>query len=131
RLRRAETLWDALIQPAGLAAVRCRQGLIAYFEQDLGRAEQLCQEGLTFLDQRNDEIVRSRTLRLLTDIALFRKELERAGVHLRQADEANRTVGDQTETAAILLAPAQLAHHPGCHAEAPVNARQSVAPDPA
>ncbi|MCB9115044.1 MAG: tetratricopeptide repeat protein [Caldilineaceae bacterium] len=127
RLRRAETLWDALTQPAGLAAVRCRQGLIAYFEQDLGRAEQLCQEGLAFLDQRNDEIVRSRTLRLLTDIALYRKELARAGVHLRQADEANRTVGDQTETAAILFAQAKLDHHLGYHAEALVNARESVA----
>ena len=126
-LSQAEAIWGTQTQPVGLAAVRCRQALIAYFAQDLNGAEQLCQEGLLFLDQRNDEIVRSRTQRLLTDIALYRKELERAGDHLRQADEANRTVGDQTETAAILFAQAKLDHHLGFHTEALANARQSVA----
>ena len=126
-LQHAEALYAAQQQPAGLAAVRCRQALIAYFERDLSGAERLCRDGLALLDQRNDEIVRSRTLRLLTDIALVQKELERAGDHLRQANEANRTIGDQTETAAILFAQAKLDHHHGYHAEALVSAQQSAA----
>ncbi len=125
-LSQAETVFVSLEQLSGLAAIRNRQALIAYRNDDFAGAEALCRQSLALLDQRNDEIIRSRTLRLLIDVDLARKELQSAGNHIRLADEANRGVGDQTEAAAILFAQAKLDHHLGYHAEALINAQRSA-----
>lgn len=125
-LSRAETVFASQRQPAGLATIRNRQALLAYRDEDFDGAEVLCHQALELLEQGDDEMIRSRTLRLLTDIELARKELGRAGNYIRLADEANQGISDQTETAAILFAQAKLDHHLGCHAEALANAQRSV-----
>ncbi len=125
-LKRAEAVFVSLGQPTGLAAICNRQALMAYRDEDFDGAEALCRQGLELLEQGNDEIIRSRTLRLLTDIELARKELQRAGNYIRLADEANHGISDQTETAAILFAQAKLDHHLGSHMEALANAQRSA-----
>ncbi|MBW7883210.1 MAG: hypothetical protein H3C34_11355 [Caldilineaceae bacterium] len=126
RLQEAEEIYEELEQPAGMATVRCRQALIAYRGDDPDLAERLCQESLTFLAERGDEIVRSRTLRLLADIALARKQLDRASEYCQLASAANQVANDRTESAAILFAQAKLDFHLGYYGEALTDAQRSA-----
>jgi hypothetical protein len=70
--------------------------------------------------------VRSRTLRLLADIAAREKHYALAQQYTTQALVVNAAVNDQTEHAAILFAQAKLAHYFGNEQEALASARQSL-----
>jgi len=126
-LEHAETSYTALGQPVGIAAVRCRHASIAYDQAAFDRATALCESGLQLLPPDGGELVRSRILRLLADIAVREKQLPLAQQYTQQAQQINATLNDQTENAAILFAQAKLALHFGNGAEALENARQSLA----
>ncbi|MCS6826759.1 MAG: tetratricopeptide repeat protein, partial [Caldilinea sp.] len=126
-LRRAEERYAAHGQVVGLAAVRCRQASIAYDQEAFDRAATLCEDGLRLLPPDGGELVRSRILRLLADIAVRKQELELAQHYTRQAQQVSAVLNDQTENAAILFAQAKLAHYFGNEAEALESALQSLA----
>jgi DNA-binding SARP family transcriptional activator/tetratricopeptide (TPR) repeat protein len=126
-LRRAETSYAAHNQPVGLAAVRCRQASIAYDQEAFDRAATLCEDGLRLLPSDGGDLVRSRILRLLADIAVRKQALELAQQYTRQAQQVSAVLNDQTENAAILFAQAKLAHYFGNEEEALENALQSLA----
>ncbi len=125
-LEAAELLYQQLQQPVGLASVKSRQALIAYTEDRDDDARRLCEAGLSCLPAGDGSIVRSRTLRLLTDLALRAKQLDDATEFCYQAQVANQVVNDPTETAAILYAQAKLDHFMGDHAAALANAVRSA-----
>lgn len=126
-LQRAETSYATHDQPIGLAAVRCRQASIAYDQEAFDRAAALCEDGLRLLPSDGGDLVRSRILRLLADIAVRKQELELAQQYTRQAQRVSALLNDQTENAAILFAQAKLAHYFGNEEEALENALQSLA----
>ncbi|GIV67435.1 NB-ARC domain-containing protein [Caldilinea sp.] len=126
-LRRAEASYAAHAQSVGLAAVRCRQASIAYDQEAFDRAAALCEDGLRLLPPEGGELVRSRILRLLADIAVRKQALELAQHYTRQAQEVSAVLNDQTENAAILFAQAKLAHYFGNEIEALESAQQSLA----
>ncbi|MFO7635530.1 MAG: NB-ARC domain-containing protein [Caldilinea sp.] len=126
-LQHAEEIYAALNQEIGLAAVRCRQASIAYDQEEFARAAELCESGLRLLPPDGGELVRSRILRLLADIAVRKKQLHLAQEYTTQAQMINATVNDQTESAAILFAQAKLAHYFGNEPEALDSAHQSLA----
>lgn len=126
-LERAETLYTALSQPVGVASVRCRHASIAYDQGDFDRAAALCESGLSLLPPDGGELVRSRILRLLADIAVREQQLSLAQQYTQQAQMVNAALNDQTENAAILFAQAKLALYFGNVAEALDSARQSLA----
>lgn len=125
-LQAAETIYRQLYQPVGIASVKCRQALIAYFESRDDDARHLCEEGLACLPPGDGAIVRSRTLRLLTDLALRSRQLNEAADFCQQAQAANQAVNDPTESAAILYAQAKLDHYVGEHAAALRSATRSA-----
>jgi tetratricopeptide (TPR) repeat protein len=122
----AETIYRQLYHAVGLATVKCRQALIAYFESRDNDARRLCAEGLDCLPAGDGAIVRSRTLRLLTDLALRSRQLDEAADYCHQAQVANQAVNDPTESAAILYAQAKLDHFIGEHAAALTSAVRSA-----
>lgn len=126
-LERAEALYTALNQPVGVASVRCRHASIAYDQGDFDRAAALCESGLSLLPLDGGELVRSRILRLLADIAVREQQLSLAQQYTQQAQMINVALNDQTENAAILFAQAKLALYFGNIAEALDSARQSLA----
>jgi DNA-binding SARP family transcriptional activator len=126
-LLRAEAVYTRLLQAVGIAAVRCRQASIAYDQDDLTRANALCEDGLRLLPPDSSELVRSRILRLLADIAVREKQLPLAQAYTAQAQSINAAINDQTETAAILFAQAKLLHYFGNEEEALASALQSLA----
>ncbi|HHY54072.1 MAG TPA: AAA family ATPase [Chloroflexi bacterium] len=126
-LQRAEAIYGALEQPIGLAAVRCREASIAYDRNDFVAATRLCKDALQLLPAEGGEVVRSRTLRLLADIAAREKQYALAQQYTTQAQVVNAAINDQTEYAAILFAQAKLAHYFGNEQEALTSARQSLA----
>jgi DNA-binding SARP family transcriptional activator/predicted ATPase len=126
-LERAEECYAALNQPVGIAAVRCRHASIAYDQGDFDRAAALCESGLSLLPQDGGELVRSRILRLLADIAVREQQLSLAQQYTQQAQMVNAALNDQTENAAILFAQAKLALHFGNEVEALESAQQSLA----
>jgi DNA-binding SARP family transcriptional activator len=126
-LQRAEATYTLLEQPAGVAAVRCRQASIAYDRDAYAQASELCADALRLLPPNGGEVVRSRTLRLLADIAVREQQLALAQQYTTQAQMVNATINDQTEHAAILFAQAKLAHYFGNEQEALANALQSLA----
>ncbi|HAJ35532.1 MAG TPA: hypothetical protein DCL15_07550 [Chloroflexi bacterium] len=126
-LQQAETLYTALEQPTGIAAVRCREASIAYDRSDYAAASRLCEDALRLLPAEGGEVVRSRTLRLLADIAAREKQYALAQQYTAQAQVVNAAINDQTEHAAILFAQAKLAHYFGNEQEALASARQSLA----
>lgn len=126
-LQRAETIYTELEQPTGIAAVRCREASIAYDRNDYAAARRLCEDALQLLPAEGGEVVRSRTLRLLADIAAREQQYALAQQYTAQAQVINAAINDQTEHAAILFAQAKLAHYFGNEQEALVNARQSLA----
>jgi hypothetical protein len=125
-LQAAETIYRQLIQPVGLATVKSRQALLAYVESRDDDARRLCEEGLAGLPAGDGAIVRSRTLRLLTDLALRSKQLDEAAGYCQQAQDANETINDPTESAAILYAQAKLDHFMGDHTAALASATRSA-----
>ena len=125
-LENAEVIYRQLHQHVGVATVKCRQALIAYFENRDEHARRLCSEALENLPSGDGAIVRSRTLRLLTDVALRSQQLVQAAEYCHQAQAANQSVNDPTESAAILYAQAKLDHFLGDHASALVSAVQSA-----
>jgi DNA-binding SARP family transcriptional activator/tetratricopeptide (TPR) repeat protein len=125
-LQRAEATYAALGQPTGIAAVRCRAASIAYDHDDYAEATRLCEDALRLLPVEGGEVVRSRTLRLLADIAAREKHYALAQQYTTQALVVNAAVNDQTEHAAILFAQAKLAHYFGNEQEALASARQSL-----
>lgn len=125
-LNAAEAIYRDLYQPIGVAAVKSRQALIAYFEDRDEDAKSLCEEGLNQLPSSDGPIVRSRTLRLLTDISLRSRRYEEAVEFCQQAQAANHTINDQTESAAILYAQAKLDHFMEDHSSARDNATRSA-----
>ncbi len=127
QLERAEAIYAALNQPVGVASVRCRHASIAYDQAEFDRATALCESGLSLLPPDGGELVRSRILRLLADIAVREQQLPLAQQYTQQAQMVNATLNDQTENAAILFAQAKLALHFGNMAEALDSARQSLA----
>lgn len=126
-LRCAETIYVALEQPTGIAAVRCREASIAYDRNDYAAARRLCEDALHLLPAEGGEVVRSRTLRLLADIAAREQQYALAQQYTTQAQVVNAAINDQTEHAAILFAQAKLAHYFGNEQEALASARQSLA----
>ncbi len=126
RLEAAHTIYQQLHHSVGVATAKSRQALLAYFEDRNSDARRLCEEGLNGLAEGDGAIVRSRTLRLLTDLALRAQQLEQAADYCRQAELANHTVNDPTESAAILYAQAKLDHFLENHAAALQNAGRSV-----
>jgi len=126
-LQRAEATYVALAQSAGVAAVRCREASIAYDRDEYARAAALCEAALQLLPTDGGEVVRSRTLRLLADIAARQRQFALAQQYTTQAQVVNAVVNDQTEHAAILFAQAKLAHYFGNESEALTAARQSLA----
>lgn len=126
-LQRAEASYTQLDQPAGVAAVRCRQASIAYDQAAYAQAGALCEDALRLLPPHGGEVVRSRTLRLLADIAAREKQFSLAQHYTDQAQSANAAINDQTENAAILFAQAKLAHYFGNEQEALISAQQSLA----
>jgi tetratricopeptide (TPR) repeat protein len=125
-LHAAETIYRQPHQAVGLATVKSRQALLAYFEKRDDDARRLCEEGLACLPAGDGAIVRSRTLRLLTDLALRSQQFDAAVDYCRQARNANHLVNDPTESAAILYAQAKLDHFMGEHAAALVTATRSA-----
>jgi nitrate reductase alpha subunit len=125
-LEAAENIYKGLQQPVGLAAVKSRQAHIAYVEERDDDVRRLCDEGLNCLPGSDGALVRSRTLRLLTDLALRARQLEEAADYCQQAQAANQTINDSTESAAILYAQAKLDHFLGDDAAALVNALRSA-----
>ena len=123
----AEAVYTALNQPVGVAAVRCRHASIAYDQAEFDRATELCESGLSMLPADGGELVRSRILRLLADIAVREQQLPLAQQYTQQAQMVNATLNDQTENAAILFAQAKLALYFGNTTEALDSARQSLA----
>lgn len=117
-LELAGKLYADLHQPVGLAIVNSRLALTAHIERDHGTALRLCEEGLAQLPQNQGAVVRSRILRLLTDIAIAQQRLDAAAEYCRQAQTVNNTLNDLTETAAILYAQAKLDHFWGNDREA-------------
>ena len=126
-LQRAEATYTALAQPTGIAAVRCREASIAYDRNDYTAATRLCEDALRLLPAEGGEVVRSRTLRLLADIAARERQFALAQQYTTQAQVVNAAVNDQTEHAAILFAQAKLAHYFGDEHAALASARQSLA----
>lgn len=126
-LLRAEAAYAALNQVAGVAAVRCRQASIAYDQDEFPRAAELCEDGLRMLPSDSGDLVRSRILRLLADIAVREKQLPLAQQYTTQAQSINAAVNDQTENAAILFAQAKLSHYFGNEQDALASALQSLA----
>jgi tetratricopeptide (TPR) repeat protein len=125
-LSAAETLYTQFHHAVGVATVKCRQALIAYDAEDDEVVRRLCEEGLGCLPPGDGAIVRSRTLRLLTDLALRQRLLQDAAAYCEQAQVANQDVNDPTEAAAILYAQAKLDHHLGNHDAAVASARRSA-----
>jgi DNA-binding SARP family transcriptional activator/tetratricopeptide (TPR) repeat protein len=125
-LEAAEAIYRQLGQGVGVATVKSRQALITCLEGDDDAARLLCEEGLACLPPGDGAIVRSRTLRLLTDLALRSSQLDEAAEYCQRAQAANQTVNDPTESAAILFAQAKLDHFMGDHRAALTNARRSV-----
>ncbi|MFN8465409.1 MAG: BTAD domain-containing putative transcriptional regulator [Caldilineaceae bacterium] len=125
-LGEADRIYRELHQPVGVATVKSRQALIACVEDRYGEARDLCVEGLGYLPGGDGAIVRSRTLRLLTDIALRARQLEEAADFCQQAQAANQALNDPTESAAILYAQAKLDHYMGDHSSARANAIRSA-----
>ena len=78
-LAAANVIYQELHQPVGIATVKCRQAHIAYVEDRDDDARRLCEEGLDCLPPGDGAIVRSRTLRLLTDLALRSRQSGRSG----------------------------------------------------
>lgn len=126
-LQRAEAIYVALEQPTGIAAVRCREASIAYDRNDYAASRRLCEDALHLLPVEGGEVVRSRTLRLLADIAAREQQYALAQQYTTQAQVVNAAINDQTEHAAILFAQAKLAHYFGNEQEALASARQSLA----
>ncbi len=126
-LQQAEESYCSLAQPVGLAAVRCRQASIAYDQGALAQATALCESGLSLLPAGGGDLVRSRILRLLADVALQEEELTLAQQYTVQAQGLHTATNDQTERAAVLFAQAKLAHYFGNEQEALECARQSLA----
>lgn len=126
-LQQAEESYRSLAQPIGLAAVRCRQASIAYDQGALAEAAVLCDSGLSLLPAGGGDLVRSRILRLLADVALQEEELALAQQYTAQAQGLHTATNDQTERAAVLFAQAKLAHYFGNEQEALESARQSLA----
>ncbi|MBK8051681.1 MAG: hypothetical protein IPK16_34095 [Anaerolineales bacterium] len=112
-LAAAHSIYLALHQPVGVAVVLNRQAMLAYYAGDDATAVELCQTGLAQLPPGDGPLIRSRTLRLLAEIAISQRQLARAAVYFEQAQDANRLLNDQTEHAAILYAKAKLDHHLG------------------
>jgi tetratricopeptide (TPR) repeat protein len=125
-LAAAEALYTQLHQAVGIATVKCRQALIAYDADDDEVVRRLCEEGLGCLPPGDGAIVRSRTLRLLTDLSLRQRLLQEAAAYCEQAQVANQDVNDPTEAAAILYAQAKLDHHLGNHQAAVASAHRSA-----
>ena len=125
-LEQAQDSYQATNQPLGVAAVRSRQALIAYYSGAFRDAERLCTEGLANLAQGDGDLVRSRMLRLLADVAIVEKRNEQASEYFRQAYEASYRLNDQTETAAILYAQAKLDHALGNYTEALTSITRSI-----
>ena len=125
-LANAERFYTALRDPLGPAIVKSRQAIVAYWGERFDEARRLCEEGLASLPVGDGAVVRSRTLRLLTDIALDEDCLDEARAYCEEAQLANQVVNDQTETAAILYAQAKLDLFLGNYADALVSAEQSA-----
>ncbi len=125
-LEQAQDSYQVTNQPLGVAAVRSRQALIAYYSGAFKDAERLCTEGLANLAPGDGDLVRSRMLRLLADVAIVEKRNEQASEYFRQAYEASYLLNDQTETAAILYAQAKLDHALGNYKEALVSIMRSI-----
>lgn len=125
-LAAANAIYQELHQPVGIAMVKCRQAHIAYVEDRDDDARRLCEEGLDCLPPGDGAIVRSRTLRLLTDLALRSRQLTEAADYCQQAQAANQSINDPTESAAILYAQAKLDHFLGDHRTALANAIRSA-----
>lgn len=123
----AEAIYKMLNQSIGEAAVYCRRASIAYDQTEFDRAAALCERGLNLLPPDGGELVRSRILRLLADIAVRGQQLPLAQRYTQQAQMINVALNDQTENAAILFAQAKLALYFGNIAEALDSARQSLA----
>ncbi len=125
-LAAAILIYQNLHHPVGIATVKCRQAHIAYVEDRDDDARRLCEEGIDCLPPGDGAIVRSRTLRLLTDLALRSRQLGAAADYCQQAQAANEAVNDPTESAAILYAQAKLDHFLGDHSTALTNAIHSA-----
>jgi tetratricopeptide (TPR) repeat protein len=125
-LATAETLYGQLHQAVGAATVKCRQALIAYDADENDNAWRLCEEALGCLPLGDGAIVRSRTLRVLADLALRQKRFDQAAEFCQQAQTANQSVNDPTESAAILYAQAKLDLFLGNYAIALQNAQRSA-----
>ena len=125
-LAAAEAIYQDLHQPVGMATVKSRQALIAAVEGSDAEARRLCQEGLSYIPVGDGAVVRSRTLRLLSELALRARQLDEAADYCQQAEKANKVVNDPTESAAILYAQAKLDHFMGDHAAALANAKRSA-----
>jgi DNA-binding SARP family transcriptional activator len=125
-LVQALALYGELRQPVGLATVKSRQALLAVHTGDWAEARRLCQEGLAQLPEGDGALVRSRTLRLLSDLALYEAQLQEAADYCRQAEAVNQQINDPTEAAAILYAQAKLDHYLGFQTEALSGARRSA-----
>ena len=125
-LVQALALYSDLRQPVGLATVRSRQALLAVYAGDRVEARRLCEEGLAQLPAGDGAIVRSRTLRLLSDLALLEAQVQEAADYCRQAEQVNQQLNDPTEAAAILYAQAKLDHYLGFQSEALAGALRSA-----
>lgn len=126
-LAAAETMYEQLHQPIGLATVKSRQAYLAYNDRRNIDAYHLCYAGLACLPPNDGAIARSRTLRLLADLALDEQRYEEAAEFCQQAQVANEAANDQTEAAAILYAQSKLDYFLGNHATALASAQQSAA----
>lgn len=125
-LAQALALYGELRQPVGLATVKSRQALLAVHTGDWAEARRLCQDGLAQLPAGDGALVRSRTLRLLSDLALYEAQLQEAADYCRQAEAVNQQINDPTEAAAILFAQAKLDHYLGYQNKALTDARRSA-----
>jgi len=125
-LANAEQIYIGLHSPVGLATVKSRQALVAFSLDRHEDAQRLCEEGLAALPEGDGAVVRSRTLRLLTDLALYEEHIEEAVAYCFEAQQANQAVNDPNETAALLYAQAKLDHYLDNHTQALVSAERSA-----